>query len=96
MKLDQVNSSVLQNMLKNTQRQTGKSANAATQQGDEVSLSHSARLGNRIIQFSLSKVTASVLKRRPTMTVVNRCLIIRKWLITCCRLSPIPSVRVSL
>ncbi len=55
MKLDQVNSSVLQNMLKNTQRQTGKSANAATQQGDEVSLSHSARLGNRIIQFSLSQ-----------------------------------------
>ena len=55
MKLDQVNSSVLQNMLKSTQRNTGKSAQAATQANDEVSLSHSAKLGNRVLQFSLSQ-----------------------------------------
>lgn len=55
MKLDQVNSSVLQNMLKSTQRNTGKSAQAATQATDEVSLSHSAKLGNRVLQFSLSQ-----------------------------------------
>ncbi len=48
MKLDQVNSSVLQNMLKSTQRNTGKSAQAATQANDEVSLSHSAKLGRRL------------------------------------------------
>ena len=53
MKLDQVNSSVLQNMLKSTQRNSGKSAQAATQANDEVSLSHSAKLGNRVLQFSL-------------------------------------------
>ncbi len=55
MKLDQINSSVLQNMLKSSQRQTGKSSNAVTQQGDAVSLSNSAKVGNRIIQFSLSQ-----------------------------------------
>lgn len=55
MKLDQVNSSVLQNMLKSTQRNTGKSTQAATQANDEVSLSHSAKLGNRVLQFSLSQ-----------------------------------------
>lgn len=55
MKLDQVNSSVLQNMLKSTQRNTGKSAQAATQATDEVSLSHSAKLGHRVLQFSLSQ-----------------------------------------
>lgn len=55
MKLDQVNSSVLQNMLKSTQRHTGKNTHAAVQASDEVSLSHSAKLGNRVLQFSLSQ-----------------------------------------
>ncbi len=55
MKLDQVNSTALQNMLKSTQRNTDKNAQAATQANDEVSLSHSAKLGNRVLQFSLSQ-----------------------------------------
>lgn len=55
MKLDQVNSTALQNLLKSTQRNTGKNAQAATQANDEVSLSHSAKLGNRVLQFSLSQ-----------------------------------------
>ena len=57
MKLDQVNSTALQNLLKSTQRNTGKNAQAATQanDNDEVSLSHSAKLGNRVLQFSLSQ-----------------------------------------
>nr|WP_321271963.1 DUF5610 domain-containing protein [uncultured Tolumonas sp.] len=55
MKLDQVNSAALQNMLKSTQRNTGKNTQAATQANDEVSLSNSAKLGNRVLQFSLSQ-----------------------------------------
>ncbi|MDD2342159.1 MAG: DUF5610 domain-containing protein [Tolumonas sp.] len=55
MKLDQVNSAALQNMLKSTQRNMGKNAQATTQVSDEVSLSHSAKLGNRVLQFSLSQ-----------------------------------------
>jgi hypothetical protein len=55
MKLDQVNSSVLQAMLKNSQRSTNKTAQSATQASDEVSLSNTAKRSDRVIQFSLSQ-----------------------------------------
>ncbi|WP_024872355.1 DUF5610 domain-containing protein [Tolumonas lignilytica] len=55
MKLDQVNNSALQSLLKNMQRQSSKNSGSSTAPGDAVSLSNPAQLGNRIIQFSLSQ-----------------------------------------
>jgi hypothetical protein len=56
MKLDQVNSSVLQTMLKSSsQSNTEKSNQSAISLNDAVSLSNPSKLGYRVVQFSLSQ-----------------------------------------
>jgi len=57
MKLDQVNSSVLQTLLKSNSQSTnaGKNAQSAASLNDAVSLSNPSMLGYRVVQFSLSQ-----------------------------------------